>query len=132
MHFVILDVSPKQADELRDILLEVYPAQCSIKIADSPASLYQICLQDAPDVVFAGPAESDDSDDEMNEFHQVLDALHEQYPWVQILLLLEENLSSIRMLRRRDERFCFVPIKRAALSASFRKVCGWKSRSAVR
>lgn len=131
MMTLILDPERNQAFELKNMIQETFEDQAAVHIVDSPAELYRACVKEPADVVFARPCPGSEEGNEQNEFigfHHALDGLHARYPWIQILLLLEENLESIRMLRRRDERFLFYPYQKSSVKHIIQESLGMEKQ----
>ena len=117
VRFVILDPVRERGFLLKNMILsldDVLPLN-RVEIVTSPRELYEVCQAEPADLIFATPSILEEEAEAEDDFHQVLDDLRTQYPWIQILLVLEEKVESIRMLRKRDERFLFRPYQRSSV-----------------
>lgn len=104
-HIIILDSDADQAQALKTVC-QMESLQASVvRIVSGSAQLLNVCLNEPVDLVLASPAAEPDQ-----AVEKVLDILHDVLPWMQIVLLLSEDmLESMKILRRRNERFLMKP-----------------------
>lgn len=116
-HIIILDSDADQAQALKTVC-QMEALQASVvRIVSGSAELLNVCLNEPVDLVLASPAAEPDQ-----AVEKVLDILHDVLPWMQIVLLLSEDmLESMKILRRRNERFLMKPYSAPACEIIIRE-----------
>lgn len=104
---VLLDGDEQQRQTLAQILLDGSFEPCVIERVKNAADLMNVCLRRPPEIVLVSWKA-----DDFRSVEAVMDELHSRMGWMQILLLLDErDAHCMEILRRRDERFLFQPLR---------------------
>lgn len=116
-HIIILDSDADQAQALKTVCQTGSLQASQVRTVSGSSELLHLCLNEPVDLVLASPVAEPDQ-----AVEKVLDLLHDVLPWMQIVLLLSEDmLESMKILRRRNERFLMKPYSAPACEIIIRE-----------